>query len=174
MRMRQGLSRYRLHELPAHRAFTTNGINTARFNPSTPYRDPVRPIVRWWFSASDAEDVHEFNELIHPDRQQQLEDEGGFCIVATHFGKDFVRDGALNPTTEARLRQMANRPGWFPTAGELLDWLRTTRATNSPESGVLPRMEWRRMQWHFAADLVARRVKRRFRELKLTNAAVAI
>ncbi len=153
------------------RNLTTNSINTARFNPSTPYRDPVRPIVRWWFSASDAEDVHEFNELIHPDRQQQLEDEGGFCIVATHFGKDFVRDGALDKTTASRLRQLSQRPGWFPTAGELLDWLRITRASRSGESGLLPRTEWTRMQWHFAADLLTRRVKRRIRALRPTAVA---
>ena len=146
------------------RNLTTNEINTARFNPSMPYRDPSRPLVRWWFSASDAEGVEEFNELIHPRNQERLEREGGFCIVATHFGKDFVNDGVVNPVTKARLTELSRRPGWFPTTGRLLDWLREARmAQPAATTGVIPRPEWRRMQWRFATDLAARKFTRRKR-----------
>ena len=72
-----------------------------------PYRDPARPLIPWWFSASDAEGVEEFNELIHPRQQERLHRDGGFCIVATHFGKDFVRDGVVNPVTRARLEELS-------------------------------------------------------------------
>ncbi len=143
------------------RNLTTNDINTARFNPSMPYRDPQRPLIPWWFSASDAEGVEEFNELIHPRQQERLQRDGGFCIVATHFGKDFVRHGVLNPVTIARLEELSRRPGWFPTTGQLLDWLRARREAASGSTGSLPAPEWRRMQWRFAIDLASRKLRRR-------------
>ena len=145
------------------RNLTTNSINTARFNPSMPYRDPARPLIPWWFSASDAEGVVEFNQLIHPHQQERLQREGGICIVGTHFGKDFVREGVVNPVTRARLEDLSRRPGWFPTAGQLLDWLRARHEAPLGSTGFLPTSEWRRMQWQFVIDLVSRKLRRRKR-----------
>jgi hypothetical protein len=142
------------------RNLTTSDINTARFNPSMPYRDPARPLIPWWFSASDAEGVEEFNQLIHPRQQERLQREGGFCVVATHFGKDFVRHGVVNPVTRARLEELSQRPGWFPTTGHLLDWLRARREAPPGSHGFLPASEWRRMQWRFAIDLASRKLRR--------------
>jgi hypothetical protein len=140
------------------RNLTFADINLLRVNPSMPYRDPSRPYVRWWFSATDAEDVHEFNNLLQPRRQQRLETDGGVCIVATHFGKGFSRDGRPHPETERLLRLLAARKGWFPPVGELLDWLRSYRETDG-----LPVDEWRRMQWRWARDLLMRRLAARRR-----------
>ena len=140
------------------RNLTFADINLLRVNPSMPYRDPSRPYVRWWFSATDAEDVHEFNNLLQPTRQQRLEADGGVCIVATHFGKGFSRDGRPHPETERLLRLLAARKGWFPPVGELLDWLRSYRETDG-----LPVDEWRRMQWRWARDLLMRRIAARRR-----------
>jgi hypothetical protein len=137
------------------RNLTFSGVNTARYNPSMPYRDPRRPLIPWWFSASDAEGVDEFNRLISPANQERLEREGGICIVATHLGKHFVRDGAVNPTTSDLLHRLADRPGWFPAVGELLDWLRERRP-----DGALPRTEWARMQWAYAARIATTRLHR--------------
>jgi hypothetical protein len=143
------------------RNLTTNDINTARFNPSMPYRDPARPLIPWWFSASDAEGVQEFNEIIRPSQQERLQREGGFCVVATHFGKDFVRDGVVNPVTRARLKELSQRSGWFPTTGQLLDWLRAQHEAPPARTAFLPVAEWRRMQWRFALDLASRKLRRR-------------
>ena len=134
------------------RNLTFNDINLASINPSMPYHDPVRPLVPWWFSSSDADDVSAFNALLAPRHLDRLERDGGFSIVATHFGKRFVTDGAVDPVTVERLTDLAGRRGWFPTAGELLDWLRTRRA-----DAALPAREWRRMQWQWARDLGSRR-----------------
>jgi len=136
------------------RNLTTNDINTAKFNPSMPYQDSARPLVPWWFSASDANSVEEFNALIHPSNQDRLEREGGFCIVATHLGKGFVQNGVVNEVTRLRLTQLSQRNGWFPTTGELLDYLRQGRRSTN---GALPAREWRRMQWRWAADLALRK-----------------
>ena len=140
------------------RNLTFNSLNLAAINPSMPYHDPGRPCVRWWFSCSDAEDAKEFNQLLRPEQLERLERERGFCIVATHFGKGFVQNSGVHPTTRARLEELARRPGWFPTAGELLDWLRQRRG-----SDALPRREWQRMQWRWAVDLAVRKWNQRRR-----------
>jgi hypothetical protein len=134
------------------RNLTFDEINLLRINPSLPYQDPRRPLVRWWFSATDAEDVIAFNRMLRPENLDRLERERGICIVATHFGKRFVKDGQVNAETKAVLADLSRREGWFPTVSTLLDWLREQR--NPSE---LPRSEWRRMQWRWATDLVRRK-----------------
>ncbi len=136
------------------RNLTFNDLNVAKVNPSMPYSDPRRSLIPLWFSASDAETVREFNRLTSPGNVDRLEREGGFTIIATHLGKGFVRDGEVNPETRRNLEYVARRPGWFPTAGELLDWLKERRG-----SLALPRREWAKMQRRFARDLVLRKVR---------------
>lgn len=139
------------------RNLTFTHPNLAAINPSMPYHDPSRPLVHYWFSCVDAEDAPAFADLLHPRLQQELESSGGFCLVATHFGKGFVRDGQVHPLVAERLTQLAQRPGWFPNAGELLDWLREHRTTDA-----LPPAEWRHMQWRWASDLFLRKCRQRF------------
>ena len=138
------------------RNLTFSDINTTRHNPSMPYQDPRRPAVQWWFSASDADDVRAFNELIAPEAQDRLEREGGACIVATHLGKGFCQGGTVHRETRRLLERLSAKPGWFVPVGELLDWLRLSRET----SPLLPKSEWRRMQWRWAWDLLARKWRR--------------
>ena len=143
----------------AHLAYVRNltfdEVNLARVNPSMPYHDPARPLVRWWFSCSDAEDRDEFAELLRPDRQERLEREGGWCIVATHLGKGFTRGGEVDRLVRRRLESLAARGGWFVPVGELLDFLRARRGGDE----LLPLGEWDRMQWRWARDLVRRKVR---------------
>ncbi|MGI9628092.1 MAG: hypothetical protein ACR2QM_14735 [Longimicrobiales bacterium] len=133
------------------RNLTFDEINLLKVNPTMPYRDPNRDLGPLWFSSSDANDVFDFNELLREGNQRRLEEEGGICIVATHFGKGFSEGGRVNARTEELLRQLAARPGWFVPVGTLLD----RRRLEVPD---LPRREWRRMQWRWARDLVARRL----------------
>jgi hypothetical protein len=138
------------------RNLTFDEIDMRRVNPTMPYRDARRGLVPWWFSASDAENVTAFNWLLRVENQNRLEREGGICIVATHLGKGFVANGAVVPATERLLRRLAGRPGWFVPVGTLLDWLIEQGA-----AGPLPPSEWRRMQWKWFADLVARHIRLR-------------
>lgn len=146
------------------RNLTFSDINTSAVNPSIPYRDPARPIAQWWFSSTDAEDAEEFAELLHPKNQDQLEREGGVCIVATHLGKGFYDRNRVHPLVEERLRLLAKRPGWFPPVSPLLDWMRDQRETE-----LLPPGEWRRMQWQWMFDLAARKIRRRLRTRRTTR-----
>lgn len=134
------------------RNLTFAEINLLRVNPSMPYRDPSRPLVRSWFSATDAEDAEEFSRLLSPAHLERLEREGGICIVATHFGKGFAENGRVVDVVRKRLEMLARRPGWFPTVGELLDRMRAGRAAD-----VLPAREWRSMQWTWARHLFFRK-----------------
>jgi len=139
------------------RNLTFADINLRNVNPSMPYHDPSRPLVQRWFSATDAEGAVEFNQLLRDEEQARLEREGGICIVATHLGKGYVLDGQVHPGTRMALQALSRRNGWFPAVGELLDWLRAVRKTD-----VLPKREWRRMQWSWLRDLVARKVRNRW------------
>ena len=137
------------------RNLTFDSMNLAAINPSMPYRDERRPLGRLWFSASDAEDATEFIHLLRSEEQERLEREGGFCIVATHFGKGFVKDGAtVQPAAVERLRELAARPGWFVPVGELLDFLGSQRSEHA-----IPGWEWKRMQWRWALDHGRRKVR---------------
>lgn len=136
------------------RNLTFNELNLANVNPSMPYQDPSRPQVDWWFSAADAEGRREFNELLAPQAQDRLESQGGFCVVATHFGKGFVEEGRVHPDTQRCLRSLSERNGWFPTVSELLDFLRS-RGRNA----TLPALEWKKMQWKWARDFALRKFK---------------
>lgn len=127
-------------------------VNLSRVNPSMPYRDPARPFARWWFSCSDAEDRGEFTELLRPDRQEKLEREGGWCIMATRLAHGFAPGGVVDRLVRKRLEAMARRDGWFVPVGTLLDHLRTQR-----QGDTLPPDEWDRMQWRWARDLVRRK-----------------
>ena len=143
------------------RNLTFDDVNLLRVNPTMPYHDPRRPLVRWWFSGTDADSVDEFRRLLAPRRQERLEREGGVCIVATHFGKRYVRDGEVDPEVRERLAELAGRNGWFPPVGELLDWMR--RQHGGP---TLPVHEWRRMQWRWVRDRVREKAQRRVRRLR--------
>lgn len=136
------------------RNLTFHEVNLLNINPTLPYRDPTRPLAPWWFSATDAEDAAAFNQRFDEAAQDRLEQEGGVCIVATHLGKGFTREGRVNPRTEQLLRRLAAKGGWFPTVSELLDWLRQTRGEKE-----LPQGEWRRMQIRWATDLVRQRLQ---------------
>lgn len=149
------------------RNLTFDSLNLARINPSMPYRDPRRPLVRWWFSAADAEDVQEFDRLLSSANQEELERSGGFCILATHFGKGFVQDGKVNARVQARLEELSRRDGWFCNVGELLDWLRERRTQEE-----LPAREWSQMQWLWLRDLLIRRLRWKLAAIKQGPAPV--
>jgi hypothetical protein len=140
------------------RNLTFNNLNLQSVNPSMPYRDPRRPMARRWFSAADAENAEEFIWLLRAEQQDRLQTEGGFSIVATHFGKGFVVNGSVHPEVEELLSRLAARAGWFVPAGELLDWLAAQQ-----RSDPLSWLEWQKMQWKWIWDLGARKLRRGLR-----------
>lgn len=134
------------------RNLTFRALNVMRINPSMPYLDPRRPWVRAWFSTADANDVEDFVQLLSTESLDQLEHEGGVCILSTHFGKGYAPGGKLDNRVRRILDQLAARNGWYVPVSELLDWM----AKKHQGIRALPSAEWRRMQWHWAAQSLRR------------------
>lgn len=82
------------------------------------------------------------------------------CVSSpTHLGKGYTTNGVVDARVESAIRDLARRNGWFVPVGPLLTWLREQRGDDM----TLPRSEWRRMQWRWAYDLLARKLARRRR-----------
>ena len=130
------------------RNFVYLDINTLKVCPEMPYHDPQRPYVRYWFASSDGCDPEGFVRLLCPANQDQLEEEGGACIVYTHL-YNFSRNGAVLPEVKQILRRLATRNGWFVPVGTLLDFLRASR----PDV-ILTNAQRRRLEWHWLHDVM--------------------
>ncbi|MDQ3949674.1 MAG: hypothetical protein M3282_04945 [Gemmatimonadota bacterium] len=106
------------------RGFTWYDVNTRRRDPGLVYRLSWTPYVDCWFSTSDAADVGEFNTVFTRGSIDRLRAERGVCILSTHLGKGFVRNGRVDPAVEDTLRYVASLPGWFAPVSEILQHFR--------------------------------------------------
>lgn len=137
------------------RNFTFRGINTLHLCPEMPYHDAKKPWVREWFAASCGSDVSEFNQLLQPESLDQLESEGGACIVYTHFGKGFQYEAELHPTFRERIEDLSSRNGWFVPVSKLLDFLAQSRGGSHQLTGS----ERRNLELRWLADRVAQAIR---------------
>jgi hypothetical protein len=104
------------------RNFVFNDIDTLAACPIMPYHDPARPFVNYWFAASDGGSLGSYVSCLNEANQDRLEEASSACIVYTHFGKGFARDG-VDRRFEQLMRRLARKNGWFVPVGELLDHL---------------------------------------------------
>ena len=106
------------------RNYVFNDINTLKMDPKMPWVDTRKPMVNYWFSSSDGHSLDEFLCLLEEKNIQRLSDEGGACIVYTHFASGFVaEDGTLNQDFKRVIDTLSKHDGWFTTATELLEFL---------------------------------------------------
>jgi hypothetical protein len=134
------------------RNFTFQRLNMLDVDPAMPFHVATAPYVRYWFSTADAPDADAFNRLLSPRCIDRLEAEGGVCIVSTHFGKGFAKAGRVNPATEARLRHLADKAGWFVPVSDLLD-----RLLAAGRGRTLAPREILRLELRFLTDRIRRR-----------------
>jgi hypothetical protein len=118
------------------RGFTSARLNIERFDPYTPYRLKDTPYVRFWFSTADAPDAESFKRRVTVAGLDELEADGGICILSTHLGKGYARDGRLDPDIDEILRGLAARRGWFVPVAEILDFMRDKRESDCTLSAV--------------------------------------
>ena len=135
------------------RNFTFERLNLLEVDPHMPYRIASTPYVNYWFSTADAQDVVAFNRLLSRERIDRLEADGGVCIVSTHFGKGFVRDGSVDRQTEGLLDHLADKRGWFVPVSDILD--RLLRAEGGGRS--LTSAQVLALETRFIADRIRQR-----------------
>lgn len=109
------------------RNFVFRDINTLANDPWMPYHSARHPFVRAWFSASDGGDARRFTRLISEENQDRLMEEGGACIVYTHFAFGFAREGKVDSRFADLIRRLSRLSGYFVPASELLGYLQANR-----------------------------------------------
>ena len=105
------------------RNFVFGSTNTLQCCPFMPYFDPKRPFVNSWFASTEGRDVRYFNRALSDERQDQLEAQGGACIMYTHFGYEFVKEGVLDSTFRRQMTRLSKKNGWFVPVRTLLNYL---------------------------------------------------
>jgi hypothetical protein len=105
------------------RNFVFRDVNTLKSCPFMPYHDPQRPYVNWWFASSDGNHVSRYNECLSEAAQDRLEEEGGACIVYTHFACGFYENGALDRRFKELMVRLSKKNGWFAPVADVLDHL---------------------------------------------------
>jgi hypothetical protein len=130
------------------RNFTFRGINTLAADPLMPWHDPQKPDVRYWFSSSNGAVGRDFCELLSERNQDRLAEEGGACVVYTHFAYDFIHDGTLRKDFVALMRRLSTLGGWYAPASSVLDHLRA-RPSWKPD---ITSLELERLQLRWMID----------------------
>lgn len=105
------------------RNFVFSDINTLKACPIMPYYDLKKPFVNYWFASSNGPDVETFNRCLAEKDQDRLEEENGACIMYTHFGKDFYKNGNINSRFKFLMNRLSKKNGWFVPVSTLLDYL---------------------------------------------------
>jgi hypothetical protein len=110
-----------------------NEINTLACDPRMPYEIKRKnKYSNLWFSSTDGHTVDEMTDLLAPKNLDRLEEQGGACIVYTHFASGFVGpDGRVAARFREAIEDLAGRAGWFVPVGTLLDHLRASHADDS-------------------------------------------
>jgi hypothetical protein len=109
------------------RNFVFSSVNTLAACPWMPYHDPARPFVRNWYASSEGANMFSFTKMLSPANQDQLEQEGGACIMYTHFGHYFVEKGQLAQPFRELMTRLSKRNGWFVPVSTVLDHIAAAR-----------------------------------------------
>lgn len=78
------------------RNFVHSDVNTLAYCPEMPYHDPNRPYVKYWFASTEGCEVETYIRALSDRQLDELEREGGACIMYTHFGAGFAADGYVD------------------------------------------------------------------------------
>ena len=105
------------------RNFAFADINTLTMCPNMPYHDPDRPYVNYWYAGSEGSHCGTFVDRIAEAEQERLEEEGGACIMYTHFGHGYWDGKTLNTRFRELMTRLSRRDGWFVPVTTLLDYL---------------------------------------------------
>ena len=125
------------------RNFVFLDINTLKNCPFMPYHDHTKPYVNYWFASSEGNDAKTFNRCISDVNQDRLEEEGGACIMYTHFADGFCKNGKLSEKFKKQMNRLSKKDGWFVPTSILLDFLKTKNTIQIINSKQRTRLEWK-------------------------------
>lgn len=125
------------------RNFAFADINTLTMCPDMPYHDPERPYVNYWYAGSEGSNCGTFVERITEAAQERLEQEGGACIMYTHFGHGYWDGRSLNGRFRELMTRLSHRNGWFVPVSTLLDYLLERKSAAAITSQNRSRLERR-------------------------------
>lgn len=109
------------------RNFVYADIDTLDVCPWMPYHDPLRPFVRNWYSATDGANIKTYLGMLSESNQDRLEEQGGACIMYTHFGHGFVENETLDSRFSDLMTRLSKKNGWFVPVNMLLDYVSDKR-----------------------------------------------
>ena len=106
------------------RNFVFSDINTLKCCPFMPYSDRTKPYVNYWFASSEGNNVKMFNKCLSDENQDRLEEEGGACIMYTHFADGFCQNDKLSEKFKKQMKRLSKKNGWFVPVSTLLDFFK--------------------------------------------------
>ena len=116
------------------RQFETLSPNTLSFDPATPYHDPLKPDVNWWFSATYGEGVRLF-KVLDDENIQNLAEKRGASIIHLYL-RQYNIDGKLSSRFKGRISALEERnEGWYVPVKVLLDRLIAIRKLSIKKEG---------------------------------------
>ena len=98
-------------------------INLFRITNKIVHKRNSTKYVNNWFLSSEAPDVESFVSLLNKANIDRLEFENGICIIYTHFGNGFVKNGILDDRFTTVIDYISSKDGWYVPASEILDYL---------------------------------------------------
>lgn len=104
------------------RLFRTRNTNTLAANPSMPYYDPTKPMVRGWFSATK----RSFHDCTTPEALAKLRTENGLTVLYQYMHRyaDPATGAILGTFREDAERLAEAADIWKGTTGDIMDRLR--------------------------------------------------
>ena len=125
------------------RNFVFSDINTLKCCPYMPYQDPEKPYVNYWFASSEGHNVNVFNKCLSNENQDRLEEEGGACIMYTHFADGFYQNGKLSEKFKIQMKRLSKKNGWFVPLSTLLEFLKKKNKTQIISNSQRRALEWK-------------------------------
>ena len=125
------------------RNFVFSDINTLKCCPFMPYKDFTKPYVNYWFASSEGNNVKMFNKCVSDKNQDRLEEEGGACIMYTHFADGFCQNGKLSEKFKQQMKRLSKKNGWFVPVSTLLDFLKKEMKAQEINPKQRSALEWK-------------------------------
>ena len=98
---------------------------------------------KYIYKRKDGGEIWCYGKAISDVNQDRLEEEGGACIMYTHFADGFCKNGKLSEKFKKQMNRLSKKDGWFVPTSILLDFLKTKNTIQIINSKQRTRLEWK-------------------------------